>query len=130
MNITTKMCAAISLCPARLKCHRCYIARANRRHRHSREFTVLLKLLYNDSELCGHNVSQLFETRDTDSKGSIVLTLPHNGKEVLLKDAIPPCIVGGGAGHQRPGCALSRDDDVSRRIDSRLFANRVGIPSA
>jgi hypothetical protein len=128
------MCVASSFCSARLKCHRCYIARTNRRHRHSREFTVLLKLLYNDFELCGHKVSRLFETRDIDSKGSIILTLPHNGNEVLLKDVLPPCTVGGGQsgviGHQGSGGALPQDDDVFRQIGSRLFANQVSIPTA
>jgi hypothetical protein len=92
---------------------------------------VLLRLLYSDAKLCGHKVSQLFEYRDTDSKGSIVLMLPHNGKEVLLKDVLPPCIAGGGVvGHQGAGGALSEDDGVFRGFGSRLSTNGVGIPSA
>jgi hypothetical protein len=87
----------------------------------------LLKLLYNDSELCAHKVSQLFESRDTDSMGSILVKLPDDGREVRLKDLLPPCVAGGAFRHKGAGGALPRDDDVSRGVGSRLLAGRVGF---
>ena len=82
-------------CPARAKCHYCYIAKVGHRQRVSREFTVLLKLLENDSDLRGHKAKDLFSTRDYDSTSALVLTLPGRKEQVRLRDLLS-CRAGGG----------------------------------
>jgi hypothetical protein len=119
-----------SHCPARAKCHRCYVEKASRRQRVSREFTVLLRLLEKDSDLRGHKAKDLFSTRDCDSTSALVLTLPDCNEQVRLRDLLS-CRAGGdrsrGAERQGTNRALPQDDDMPRGVGSHVLADGLRI---
>jgi hypothetical protein len=128
------MSAATPYCSARARCYRCYVSRAKGHRRFTREFNVLMKMLENDMKLCGHKLSDLFQTRDFDSKGSIVLTLPDNEEEIRMRDVLPPCIAGGGrprsGEHPAAGAPLFEDDGMSRGTGSHVLADGLLIAAA
>lgn len=127
-----QMSEATSLCSARARCHRCYVLRATRRQRTSREYAVLLKLLESGCELGGHKVADLFETWDCDSEGSILFTLPNNGREIRMKDMLS-CISAGGHSndeHQGASCALFANDGFKRGAGPHVLADRVSITAS
>lgn len=120
-------------CPARAKCHLCYRARVGHRQRVSREFTVLLRLLEINSDLRGHKAKDLFQTRDYDSTGAVVLSLPGRNEQVRLRDLLSCCSGGGrsgGAERQGTSHALPEADDMPRGVGSHVLADGLRIVAA